>query len=405
MILCSAGDFYGGAGVFNEPKSHLVARMMGYLKYDAIAVGEMELNYGLEKLLEDASDYSLNLTCANLIAKDGKKAVKAGNKKARNIQKKLKTVFPPFLVVERNGVKFGFVALLSPQTKIKTTRPDVPGNETGEVEAVTYVITDPLESAREVVPEARGSCDVLVLLAHMDQFDLEALLPNLDGIDLAVLGHNGRNAAVLEPIMMGGVPVYRSTAQGQNIGNLKITVDENKKIVDTNNKIYFLGDEFPDDEKVAAILDQFDEENKKVQKELFAREQLRATRAQGEMGDVYLGVGACMGCHSEAFNTYIATGHATAYKTLSSQFMQRDPACVACHVTGYLKKGGFTGMRKQGAPVDLVDVQCEACHGPGAEHSRDGEYGARAAKSCAACHTKAEDPDFDFAKAWPKIAH
>ena len=120
---------------------------------------------------------------------------------------------------------------------------------------------------------------------------------------------------------------------------------------------------------------------------------------------MYLGVGSCIDCHADAFNVYVTTAHATAYKTLSSQYMQRDTKCVSCHVTGYLRKGGYTGMRAQGAPVDLVDVQCEACHGPGAEHSRDGNYGSRAAKSCKTCHTKEQDPDFDFAEAWPKIAH
>jgi hypothetical protein len=112
-----------------------------------------------------------------------------------------------------------------------------------------------------------------------------------------------------------------------------------------------------------------------------------------------------MDCHVEAFNVYTRTGHAAAFRTLSSQFMQRDEECIACHVTGYLQRGGYTGMRRQGTPVDLVDVQCEACHGPGSEHSRDGGYGALAVQSCVQCHNKENDPDFDFAKKWPKIAH
>jgi hypothetical protein len=55
--------------------------------------------------------------------------------------------------------------------------------------------------------------------------------------------------------------------------------------------------------------------------------------------------------------------------------------------------------------VDLVDVQCEACHGPGSEHVRDGSYRGRAVRSCVKCHNAETDPTFDYDEDWPKIAH
>jgi hypothetical protein len=55
--------------------------------------------------------------------------------------------------------------------------------------------------------------------------------------------------------------------------------------------------------------------------------------------------------------------------------------------------------------VDLIDVQCEACHGPGAEHARDGSYRERARASCVRCHTPLDDPDFDYERDWAAIAH
>jgi hypothetical protein len=176
-------------------------------------------------------------------------------------------------------------------------------------------------------------------------------------------------------------------------------------IVDSNNKITFLSESIPDDEEVAGILAAFDDENRKKQKILFAKEQLKASQAADEAKDIYLGAGACMSCHPGAFETYINTKHARAYRTLSSQYVHRDENCVGCHVTGYGDRGGFSGIRRLGAPVDLVDVQCEACHGPGANHSRDGSYRQAAVESCVTCHTKQQDPDFVYADAWKKIAH
>jgi hypothetical protein len=292
------------------------------------------------------------------------------------------------------------VGLLSPETKSRAA-----GAGGNEVEAMTYRIKDPWELATVVLPEARAESDVLVLLAHMDRFDLEMRLPDFPEVDLVVLGHNPRSSRVAEPVYIGTAPVYSATSQGQNIGNLEISLDSDMVIVELNNSGHFLDEAIPDDAETAAMLEAFHEEIRKTQKVLFAKEQLRASRGSTDATDVYLGLGACISCHPDAFEVYAHTKHARAYRTLASQFAHRDDACVGCHVTGYRERGGFSGVRRMGAQVDLIDVQCEACHGPGAEHSRDGRYRARAVESCAKCHTEEEDPDFDYDDAWKRIAH
>jgi hypothetical protein len=50
----------------------------------------------------------------------------------------------------------------------------------------------------------------------------------------------------------------------------------------------------------------------------------------------------------------------------------RDPACVGCHVTGFLQPGGWTlptGDHHDPPHPALADVGCEACHGPGQAHA------------------------------------
>jgi hypothetical protein len=392
----TAGDFFGTADVFNEAKSHFVAEMMPVMGYDAIGIGEMDLNFGLGVLAKDARKYHLPIVCANLIARvDSVKVREKGPE--YDAADKLGTAFAPYRIVTRNGIRLGFIGAMSPATKLH-------GAGASSIDALTYTLEDVAEAITPLVPQVRNQSDVVVLLAHMDQVEAQKLAEAVPGIDIIVLGHDPGNRPLGEPIVVGSTRILRATSQGQNLGQLDMKMDASHHIAEARNRIYPMTAEHPDDEQMAKELDKFDEENRKTQKELYAKEQLKSDTA-GQLGTRYLGVGSCQSCHEAQFQVYMKTAHAHAYATLASEFVNRDTNCVGCHVTGYQDAGGFGGVRMRGAPVDLTDVQCEACHGPGAEHTRDGSYRARARQSCVKCHTPNDDPDFDFDKDWPKIAH
>lgn len=397
MLVCTAGDFYGTADIFNEAKSHFVARMMGELQYDAVGLGEMDLNFGLSSLVNDARTWKLPIVSANLTARTDSLRVRASGSAAA-LADRLGTVFPPYRVVTKGGVRYGFAGVLSPATLVK-------GAGAG-AEPVTWALTDVTEATRTVVTALRPECDVLVLLAHMDQAEAFALAKAVPGIDVMVLGHDPQGKPIGEPIQVEetGTRIVRASAQGQYIGQLDLQFGPDKRIADVHNRMHPLSSEYPDDPAMAKRLDEFDEENRRLQKELFAREQLRGGSGPESNGR-FLGVGACQSCHVDQFNIYRTTAHSQAYSTLAAQFVHRDTNCVGCHVTGYGEPDGFRGVRMRGSMLDLVDVQCEACHGPGVNHARDGSYRETARASCVRCHTPNDDPDFNFEKDWPKIAH
>ncbi|HEX6790608.1 MAG TPA: multiheme c-type cytochrome [Candidatus Krumholzibacteria bacterium] len=393
LWLCSGGDFYGTADIYNEAKSHFVARIMGLLDYDAVGIGETDLNFGLGTLSKDARAYRLPLVCANLVAKvDSVKIRGKGEEYAA--AERLGTAFPPYRIVAKNGVRIGFIGVMSPATKFVREAAD----------AITYSLEDPIAAVQKVLPEVREKSDIVVLLAHMDQIEAQHFAEAVPGIDVMVLGHDTAGRPIGAPIEVGKTRIVRASYQGQNIGQLDIDVTKDHAVAAVRAIMHPLAATYPDDPDMTKLLDEFDAENRKAQKELYAREQLKATGADDE-GSRYLGLGSCQSCHQAEFEVYAKTAHAHAYATLASEFVHRDTNCVGCHVTGYGDKGGFGGIRMRGNPVDLADVQCEACHGPGIEHSRDGNYASRARDACVRCHTPSDDPDFDFDTAWPKIAH
>ena len=92
----------------------------------------------------------------------------------------------------------------------------------------------------------------------------------------------------------------------------------------------------------------------------------------------YVGVKKCKVCHLKQYKSWLQTKMATSFENLKPGMKEeakmkagldprkdytQDASCVRCHTTGY-GKGGFVSMEKT---PDLINVQCESCHGPGGD--------------------------------------
>ena len=55
-----------------------------------------------------------------------------------------------------------------------------------------------------------------------------------------------------------------------------------------------------------------------------------------------------------------------AFSSLIVKNQDYNPECVICHVTGFGYTGGF---KRPDQSQDRANVQCEMCHGAGAEHA------------------------------------
>ncbi len=142
----------------------------------------------------------------------------------------------------------------------------------------------------------------------------------------------------------------------------------------------------------------------------------------------YLGSKSCQKCHYKEYASWQKTAMAKSFEALKpgaaaeskkkahldlAKDYTQDAACVACHVTGYGKPGGYpevgrewTVEEKARAPA-LEGVGCESCHGPGGDTSpfkkdnKDYKWADIAKmgaihpdeKTCVSCHNK-KSPSF-----------
>jgi predicted CXXCH cytochrome family protein len=99
----------------------------------------------------------------------------------------------------------------------------------------------------------------------------------------------------------------------------------------------------------------------------------------------YVGSSACQPCHTDAYNAWKSSKHASIFKPETDT----SPVCSGCHTTGI-------NVSEQGPNEN--DVGCEACHGPGCDHvANEGDTDrivlSQSADICGRCHSGNQSGD------------
>ena len=120
-----------------------------------------------------------------------------------------------------------------------------------------------------------------------------------------------------------------------------------------------------------------------------------------EAKNEYVGDNAkkCAMCHKDQVAAWKEWGMAKSWDKLSEEEQAKDE-CIKCHVTGYGEEGGWVSFEKT---PQLVNIQCEACHGPMGLHMKAPMADKEARKAatqtpdeanCLQCHIEEGNPNF-----------
>jgi|GEM_PF-5872271 len=368
--MVDAGDLFGDRNKNQQFQTEFLAEMTAELGYDAIGLGERDLNYGLPFLLEMVEKFSLPFTNANVrLAGSGE------------------LILPEYLIVEKAGLKIAIVSVLDPQDKIITM----------SAEEDAFEVADPVAVMRDLVPRLHEEAGTILLLSHLGEQKTEQLVKEVNGIDMAVIGHTSRN--INAERVINDTAVFASAFEGRYIGRANLFIDnEDGRVMAIDVGITSLNDEVADDEGMLARVEQFKEDLV----EFKTAKRAEYPRTMGSDKETFLGDRACMACHEDAWKVYLDSPHRSAFATIRNKGQSFEPECLSCHTTGYQYKNGYS----DDPPFNkLANVQCEACHGYGTEHARDGKWAAQAKDSCTMCHDQKNSPDFDYATYWEKVKH
>ena len=225
VILVDAGDYSQGTTNVSITKGADAVAMMNAAGYDVVTIGNHELDYGYEQLMDNMSKAEFKVVCADVFDADGT------------------TIFDAnYTYTTKSGVKVGFFGLLTPEAQTKANPALIKG--------LTFAIDD-LWAVSQKQIDALADADVVICLSHLGvdnetkPYTSYDLWNNTKGIDMIIDGHS-------HTVMTKGdknEPIQSTGTAFANIGVIVID-DASKKI--ESNELVAVPDTMAKDEAVAA---------------------------------------------------------------------------------------------------------------------------------------------------------
>jgi 5'-nucleotidase len=200
VLVLNSGDVFVGTFEFNKYLGYPELKIMEGL-YDAMALGNHELDLGLEALqgvltgqLGDGSPVALPILCANI------------NLEGMPV---LKDFVKPYVVKEVGGLKVGLTGVVN-------------------TDAVNYLpqvyalLSDPFQAAGQAAFLLRNveQADIVVCLSHLGKTYEFMGLSEVPGIDIIVGGHS--HDAITGPTVVNGKVIAQAGEFGRYLGEITV---------------------------------------------------------------------------------------------------------------------------------------------------------------------------------------
>lgn len=391
FVHLDSGDLFFKSFYLNEEdrpqmrlKSQYILKLLNLISLDCFVPGEMDFAEGAAHLFDE------------LLPKATFKVLGANLSLPESVSESGRKKLLPYTLVKRGETRVLIVGVCNNTynasydgQKVRTTFP---------LKVVQSIIGD-LKNKKE-------HWDLFVVLSHLGRAGDEELARLVPEINVIVGGHDAiknekalvvGNTLIVEPYKLGMflgrldlkiAPLISKSVVSEKSGS---PVDSQIwKITSWDNKYVSMCKSIVDAKDSADLLKGYREDvielNSKAQ----------STVSGKSKKNVFWFDPLCQYCHKEQHAFWQKTKHSKAYSTLEKRGSHLDYDCVGCHTIGLRKNGGWRHFDRV---EKFKNVQCEACHGPGSEHSGD-SYRANASmeRTCIRCHDDDHDSDFDFKK-------
>jgi len=242
-IIVSAGDNYQGSAMSNLLYGEPVSAVFKEMGIELSAVGNHEFDWGIDRITKWAEDGGFIFVCTNIYDKRTNEPVDWAE---------------PFAIIERAGIKVGFIGLATPETAYKTKK----------VYVVNYEFRDPVEVMTEWVPKVKDAgADLIIALTHLGAFqDNEGNISGeatdlcaVDGVDAVISAHTHQRVSGL----VNGKPLVQAYYQGRSFAKLTFIFDEDNKLISAEpflDNLYERADTLKDDADTLVVYEKYEDE-------------------------------------------------------------------------------------------------------------------------------------------------
>lgn len=397
MLLLDGGNVSSGRDEVGDIKADFYGGAYPILGYDAVGIGNYEVEFMRETGRRNLYGTSVPLISANVVdAETGK------------------SIGDELWIIKSmsNGLRVGIISVIQERLVPEVTQRRL------KVKVI------PIEQAlKEHVPTLQKKCDVVVVLCQSDFAVAKTLASAVGGIHAVLVStteqRQGSSAEYwqkeyykgLGPEKVGDTIVMCSRTESLSLAKLSLDIDKQGHVASYEAEYLPVEPSLASHPGIEKLMEQYAMDiadyNERHPMTLFpGSNQGLAPWAALMVKDrrQFVSVSECAKCHKREFESWRRTRHASAFASLRAAGQQRDPECVQCHTTGYGQMGGF---RSEASPPDLTGVQCESCHGPGLAHVRNPKagYGELPMFTCLTCHDKKNSPGFQAAEYNWRVSH
>jgi 2',3'-cyclic-nucleotide 2'-phosphodiesterase (5'-nucleotidase family) len=204
LLVLDAGDllFRRSPTSFQEneveivkEKASLIVKSFNLMGYDALGIGDDDLNLGKEFLLGISKKANFPFLSSNLIDEESGK-----------------NLFTPYVLKEVNGLRIGIFSLLSSDSF----------QGQGDPRRKGLVLKSPAETAQDMVRELQPKTDLIILLSHLGHDKDVELVQTMKGIHLIVGSHPGINFTI--PRLIHNTIILQTASKGMYAGRLNLTL-------------------------------------------------------------------------------------------------------------------------------------------------------------------------------------
>ncbi|HEY3901799.1 MAG TPA: multiheme c-type cytochrome [Chthoniobacter sp.] len=380
QVRVDAGDAIAGSADFEQIQYGYIQQAFGQLGYDALNVGQREAHLSATQLRELKAHSPVTMLSANLLDKSTGAPI-----------------FEACKIVERAGWRVALVGVLD-------------GHGLGDNLGDGLAVEEMEVTLGRVLPQLKGRADCIVLLAFADEAAMTRLARQFYELDV-ILGGNVRQPSQ-QLVKENRSLILATTNESRAVGILQVVSRSPHSLGALKGEVHLVSDQIPQDESISALAAAYRKEIAGTKLAIDDPGALREDMVPGvQPRNAYAGTESCAQCHPSAYQVWRQSGHAHAFATLTAFNADADPNCLGCHTVGFGTASGY--RRKAGAASPFINVGCESCHGPGAEHVKlrtaGGEITAHfrpvGAGDCQKCHHGEFSRPFDYAAFWPKIVH